>query len=256
MTERFTVGIDAWEAKLEFTRNLVRQELVAQQLAAHLPSPAPDVSILDVGCGQGTQALELARKGYQVVGLDPSLELLGHANAALQQKSPELKNRIGFVRGSLDEVPNLLSQQFDIVCCHGVLMYLPELNTSIKTLLDIVKPGGKLSVLTRNQAGIAMRAGMMQDWPLALESFDARHYDNRVGVKSVRADTLEEVLAACEVNNAHVEAWYGVRLFTDHWDDIELPEDFKTLLAVEAEAGRRDPYRRLASLTHVIARKK
>ena len=48
---------------------MVRQELVARQLAAHLPAARP-ARILDVGCGQGTQLLRLAWQGHQVTGLD------------------------------------------------------------------------------------------------------------------------------------------------------------------------------------------
>ncbi len=43
-------------------RDVVRQELVAAQLREVLPAGAP-LRVLDVGCGQGTQALALARAG-------------------------------------------------------------------------------------------------------------------------------------------------------------------------------------------------
>jgi hypothetical protein len=45
-----------------------------------------------------------------------------------------------------------------------------------------------------------------------------------------------------------------VRLFTDHWGHEAPDDDFTQLLAAEEEAGRRDPYRSLAALTHTIAR--
>jgi hypothetical protein len=49
-------------------------------------------------------------------------------------------------------------------------------------------------------------------------------------------------------------AWYGVRLFTDHWGRQPTERNFADILAAEREAGRRDPYRSLAALTHTIAR--
>jgi len=63
-------------------------------------------------------------------------------------------------------------------------------------------------------------------------------------------------VAACAAAGADVEAWYGVRLFTDHWDDVAPPDDLDRLIDVEEEAGRRDPYRRVTSLTHVVARRR
>lgn len=43
-------------------------------------------SVLDAGCGTGRVAIELARRGYPVVGVDADEEMLGTARA----KAPEL----------------------------------------------------------------------------------------------------------------------------------------------------------------------
>lgn len=159
-------------------------------------------------------------------------------------------------RGTLEEPGDLddLGGAFDVVCCHGVLMYLPDLAASVAALVRLTAPGGLVSVLTRHRAGIAMRAGMSGEWATALRGFDARTYDNRLGHQRLRADDPDEVVAAFERLDATVEAWYGVRLFTDHWGDRPPPDDLADLLTAEEEAGRRDPYRRLTALTHVLAR--
>ena len=74
MSTAFTAGEQNWQARLGKLRDVVRQELVARQLERELP-PAP-VRIIDLGCGQGTQALRLARRGYEVTGVDASPDLL------------------------------------------------------------------------------------------------------------------------------------------------------------------------------------
>jgi SAM-dependent methyltransferase len=63
-----------WLAQLDGVRNAVRQELITVQLAAH----PPNGTVLDVGCGQGTQAIRLAERGCVVTGVDPSQNLLNH----------------------------------------------------------------------------------------------------------------------------------------------------------------------------------
>ena len=55
MSTAFTAGERDWQARLGKLRDVVRQEMVARQLGRELP--APPVRIIDLGCGQGTQAL-------------------------------------------------------------------------------------------------------------------------------------------------------------------------------------------------------
>ena len=70
MSTAFTGGERTWQARLCKLRDVVRQELVTRQLERELP--APPVRVIDLGCGQGTQALRLARRGYDVTGVDAS----------------------------------------------------------------------------------------------------------------------------------------------------------------------------------------
>lgn len=251
----FGPGVARWRAGLGKLRDSVRQELVASQLAEHLPplTTGSRVAVLDAGCGQGTQAIRLARAGYEVHGLDVSEELLSVATATAARESGDVRQRLQFEHGDLLHLDSGFSGRFDVVCCHGVLMYLPSLQDALAALAATARPGGLLSVLTRNRAGIAMRAGMSRQWTAAVDAFDARYYRNRVGIDDVRADEPEEVRAAMEQAGARRSAWYGVRLFTDHYDATETSQDFAALLAAEAEVGRRDPYRAVAALTHTIA---
>jgi len=245
----FDPVVGRWLGHLGAVRDLVRQELVTRQLAEHLPHQ--ESRVLDVGCGQGTQAIRLARLGHQVTGVDPSAELLDHARASTDREPPEVRDRLTWREGKLFELHD--DQDWDVVCCHGVLMYLPDLPTATAALVSLARPGGLLSILTRNQAGIAMRAGVTRRWQEALDGFDATHYTNRLGVTDARAERPGEVRAALEAAGAYVEEWYGVRLFTDHWEKQPPPEDLDLLVAAEAEAGRRDPYRQVAALTHTVA---
>ena len=68
--------------------------------------------------------------------------------------------------------------RYDLVCCHGVAMYPPSLEETVAALCEACCLGGMVSLLTRNRAGIAMRAGMTGDRAGALEAFDGRHYKN------------------------------------------------------------------------------
>jgi S-adenosylmethionine-dependent methyltransferase len=256
MPERFDPGIGAWMAGLGLVRDAVRQELVHRQLAAHLPRSSEPLWVLDAGCGQGTQAIALARLGHRVVGLDLSDTLLDAAREAATREPDEVHRRLRFVAGDLLSLGDDHTQRYDLVCCHGVAMYLPSLPDTATALARASRSGGLISILTRNRAGIAMRAGMAGDWLAASQAFDARHYDNRLGIEAVRADEPGEVQDALAGAGADTVAWYGVRLFADQMGQRPPGADFDQLIDVEEEAGRRDPFRSVAALTHTIGRVK
>jgi S-adenosylmethionine-dependent methyltransferase len=251
----FAPGVTNWTRGLGKVREAVRQELVSRQLVVHLPlAGSQELEVLDAGCGQGTQALALARLGHHVVGVDLSEELLELARQAASTEPSEVRSRLRFARADLWDLGGDFAGRFDVVCCHGVAMYLPSLKGTVEALVAAARHGALVSLRTRNQAGLAMRAGMSKDWPGTLAAFDARRYTNRLEIDEVRADLPLDVQAAFNAAGSVVLAWYGVRLFSDHWETAEEPSDFGGLLAAEEEAGRRDPYRSLAALTHTVAR--
>jgi SAM-dependent methyltransferase len=236
-------------------RDVVRQQVVAHQLRDHLPGPGERaLRVLDAGCGQGTQALQLARLGHTVLGVDVSERLLQVARDAAARETRDVRRRLTFEHADLLCLGPRSAGRFDLICCHGVLMYLPSLHEALTALVAAARPNGLISILTRNQAALAMRAGMSRDWSGALESFDAHTYTNRLGIEDVRAHDPAEVRRALVDHGADTIAWYGVRLFCDHWPRSDPPPDVDALIAAEREAGRRDPYRALAALTHTVAR--
>lgn len=251
----FAAGEKRWAAGLGSLRDVVRQRLVARQLTAHLPPVSIErpVRVLDVGCGQGTQAIRLARAGYTVTGLDPSTDLLERARAGAAIEADDVEERVTWVRGDLFAFAHSQRGQWDVVCCHWVVMYLPSLSDACDALVDLVRPGGMVSVLSRNRAGIAMRAGMSGHWDDAMSGFDRERYTNRLGLDDVRADRPLQVRNELIGAGCEIVAWYGVRLFTDHWDTDAPLDDLDEIVAVEEQAGCRDPYRELCALTHTLA---
>ena len=234
-------------------RDAVRQELVSRQIGYHLSVLDGPLRVLDAGCGQGTQAIAMARLGHEVVGIDLSEALLGEARNTAAEEPAEVQQRVRFEVGDVLALRDGHIENYDLVCCHGVAMYLPSLDDTVEALATATHRGGLISLLTRNRPGIAMRAGMTGQWTESIEAFDAHTYSNRLGIEAVRADEPSEVQMAFGNAGATTIAWYGVRLFTDHWGQEPPGRDFPEILAAEEEAGRRDPFRSVAALTHTIA---
>ncbi len=264
----FSIGLDPWLQRLGNLRNVVRQELVARQLAAHLPAtPARPLRVLDVGAGQGTQAIRLARGGHTVTAIEPDPRMRDSfetAAAALPQPQREC---VTLLAGAMSDLGRLTSPAaYDVVLCHGVLMYLPEATTPIGALASRVAPSGVMSVVSRNTDAMAWRPASRHDWSGALamldevdrsraEGRDAR-YRNEIGADA-RADSIDVLVADCTAAGLEVERWYGIRVATDDASvdaPVPPPDELALVLEVEERLGRTDPYRRLGTLLHVIAR--
>lgn len=247
----FLGGVDRWVGELGLLRNVVRQHVVATQLAEIVEGRGP-LRVVDVGCGQGTQSLLLARAGHLVTGLDISEKLLGRFESALAAEPPEVRARVRLIQGPGEAAPDLVGGPFDLVLCHGVLMYLDDITPMLAALSAVTAENAEVSVLIRNGRALAMRDGLRGDYPAALGAFDTRDYVNRLGLPA-RAHTPEEIDGAARPFGWRRERWYGVRVFTDHSDESPPPAaELADLLAVECEAGARDPYRQVAAVLHLV----
>lgn len=202
--------------------------------------------------GQGTQALRLARLGHQVTGVERDAVMIAAARRTLAGEPEGIRERVRLVQGDgQDTGVHFLPGSFDVVLCHGVLMYVEEPDPLVAGLARMLAPGGLLSLLVRNGDALAMRPGLSGDWADAVAAFGTTAYRNRLGL-DVRADRLSALTATLAGIAAPLHAWYGVRVFTDTAaDDAEIPDDLEALLAAEERAGRTDPYRSVAALLHL-----
>ena len=112
-------------------------------------------SVLDAGCGTGRVAIELARRGVDVAGIDLDTEML----AVARRKAPELEWHQGDL--ATVSVPRL----FDAAVMAGNVMIFVEPGTEeavVRNLARHLRPGGLLV------AGFQLMPGR-----LALDRYDA-----------------------------------------------------------------------------------
>ncbi len=237
----------------------VRTYVLHQQLLEHLPPPPAPV--LDVGGGAGHQSFPLAQAGYDVTLLDPSQAMLDKAQQRLSRLPGEAQRRVTLLQADGETAEDAVNgQRFAAVLCHGVLGYLEQPEPLVNQLCRCAAAGGVVSIMTGNAKAMAVRPALERRWDDALAAFDARTEIGVLGVPG-RADTVEELSGLMRSRGVQPLRWYGVWLFVDwlEFSGVTLdPGDSKQVgaqAAVELEASRRDPYRQLSRVFHLIGRK-
>jgi SAM-dependent methyltransferase len=234
----------------------VRTYVLHQHLLEHLPPPPAPV--LDVGGGAGNQSFPLAVAGYEVTLLDPSPAMLDKARERLARLPGEVRDRVTLVHaGGEDADAAVHGQRFAGVLCHGVLGYLDRPEPVLDQLCRCAAGGGIVSIMSGNANAAAVRPAMERRWADALASFDARGEIGVLGLPT-HAETVEELSDLVRARGVEPLRWYGVWLFVDwlEFGGTEVdPADAERVAAVELEASRRDPYRRLSRVFHLVGRK-
>ncbi len=240
-------------------KGYVRTSVIHQHLLEHLPSPPAPV--LDVGGGAGNQSFPLVRAGYEVTLLDPSQAMLDKAQQRLQRLPAEARRRVTLLQADGEHADQAVNgRRFAAVLCHGVLGYLEKPEPLVDQLCRCAAVGGVVSIMTGNAKAMAVRPALERRWDGALAAFDARTEIGVLGRPS-RADTVEELGELIRRRGVEPVRWYGVWLFVDwlEFSGVELDpgdsEQVAATVAVELEASRRDPYRQLSRVFHLVGRR-
>ncbi len=240
-------------------KGYVRTYVMHRQLMEHLPPPP--AAVLDVGGGAGHQSFPLAEAGYDVTLLDSSPAMLDKARERLERLPDDARARVTFLRAdgaAADEAVG--GRRFAAVLCHGVLGYVEEPEPFVGQLCRCAAPGGLVSIMTANAKATAVQPALQRRWDDALAAFDTRTGIGVLGVRG-RADTVEELSELIRGFGVEPLRWYGVWLFVDWLEfsgatlDPTDTTQVAATAAVELEASRRDPYRQLSRVFHLVGRR-
>ncbi|MDI7267753.1 MAG: methyltransferase domain-containing protein [Myxococcota bacterium] len=129
----------------KFTPEDTRREV---DLVQRVLGVEPGGVILDLACGHGRHAVELAARGYEVVGVDLSLPMLARAGEAAQQRGV----KINFIQGCMRELQ--FEAVFDAAYCVGTSFgyFDDETNAAVaRNVWRALKPSGVFLLETCNR---------------------------------------------------------------------------------------------------------
>lgn len=148
-----------------------------------LLAPCAGERILDIGCGLGQQAGEIASRGADVTGIDPSKILIEQARTA----NPRVRFEVARLGHYQPEWP------FDALFTRGVLHWVKPAPEAAQALYRLLKPGGRMAAeIGCHGAGLTPLES--ETWLSALRGagfevvFEARLDDGRLRVSARRPE--------------------------------------------------------------------
>jgi ubiquinone/menaquinone biosynthesis C-methylase UbiE len=145
----------------------------------------PGARVLEVGCGSGAVARDIARRvapGGRVVALDPSAAFLAIARDLAERDG--LLPGLAFREGDARALP-FGDAEFDVVLAATTLSHVPDGERAVPELCRVVRPGGRVGV-----------------FDLDTESFILAHPDR----------ALTRRIVAAHSDHGVIDGWLGRRL--------------------------------------------
>ena len=140
-----------WDPKSEFrplhVLNPVRLNYVESRVQAGRKEGLRGLRILDVGCGGGLLSEAMATRGGNVTGLDLGQETIQVAELHAAASGLPVRYRCE----SAEEHARHSAGAYEVVTCMEMLEHVPEPQSILRALHDLVKPGGDVFVSTLNR---------------------------------------------------------------------------------------------------------
>lgn len=103
--------------------------------------PVKGLSVLDLGCGDGTTAIPAAKMGAGVLGIDIASNLVSAGNA--RAKAEGLDN-CSFLEGDASALDEVKDDSFDLLVTVFGAMFAPKPLEVAKEMVRVTRPGGRI----------------------------------------------------------------------------------------------------------------
>lgn len=200
--------------------------------------PPPGGVTIDVGCGEGRLSRDLAERGYDVTGVEPSPTLL----KAAQEADPEGT----YLAGEATDLP-FADASVDLLVSYNMLMDVDDLGGALREFARVLKPGGRIAITITHP--VADSVGFENGDPEAPFVIDASYLRTQPFSVVTTRDGLTMHFSGWHHSiGTYAEALRGAGLLIETIRE-PMPHD-------DAPADKWDRWRRLPMFMQILALKR
>ncbi|MDY8134816.1 class I SAM-dependent methyltransferase [Aquimarina sp. 2201CG5-10] len=171
-----------------------------------LLNPHPNGLYLDIGCGTGNYTSEFAKKGYQFIGIDPSLEML--------KKAKEKHSKVTWKIGTAEQI-DIASESIDGIIASLTIHHWKDLKKGFSELNRVLKPNGKIVIFTST--------------PKQMKGYWLRHY-----FPKMLEDSITQMPSLDDIRNS----LFSSKLKIDQTEKYNIQPDLQDLFLY---SGKHNP---------------
>lgn len=194
--------------------NPIRLNYIIEKIKSHY-NDISDLEVLDVGCGGGLIATNLAMQGFKVTAIDA---LQSNIDTALAYAT-ENNIKVNYLKSTIEELEN--DKQYDVVICLEVIEHVENVQEFMLNLVKRIKPKGMAIISTINRTKKAYLLGIIAaEYILGWVPKNTHDYS-----KFLKPSEIYEMLAD---TNVEIEELKGLvyNMAEDKWvlsdDDIDV----------------------------------
>lgn len=116
-------------------------ERLERTLILELAGDVHGRTVLDVGCGDGELACELAERGAIVTGIDSSMAMIESARDRARQGHIDIR----FDVARAEQLP-FADETFDLITAVTILCFVEDASPVFRQLARVLRPGGRLVI--------------------------------------------------------------------------------------------------------------
>ncbi|GAB1270106.1 tRNA uridine 5-oxyacetic acid(34) methyltransferase CmoM [Aurantivibrio infirmus] len=231
----------------------IRLRILQRDLEEFVPEIFKEepLNILDAGGGGGQVACYLASRGHRVILCDISAAMLEKSRQLIAEKN--LTSLVETKHQSIQSYCEESRDAFDVITCHAVLEWTEQPQEILTALLGRLKTGGAMSLSYYNIHGLVFKNLLRTNYKKLRNKTWAGRKGSLTPPSPLDPVVVNKWLSALPVENVCES---GIRVFQDYVFDVEnRSRDSESLIEMELEYSRLEPYKYLGRYIHVLSRK-